>query len=475
MRKIKLALFSTMIISSQILAQNIVFQGMVSQSPDAELTINMPVAGKYFVGNKAVVQIKDGKYHYEAKMTQPGIVSLSNNFRTAHLFVEPDKTYVVNFDKEAIQYVGNDEVFQTFLNELGIYQNARDVVDIKAHTTLEAKQKYYSTWLNATEEKLKKAVQEGVVPSQYYTTLYNLMKLKIQDVQITDYFFTYREQYEQHPEKWEAFKASYLPAWELVSQEMLANPAFGSYAGQSTFIDRYKSLKDIETTGKVQYGDGKVPFQILAIQFMRKHLPEHWIETAWANKIHLGVEQYKFEKEWLDNFVEFKAAYGNSVLMPWVTTQVKKVEDYHDSSKKNEAQFVKDYQKINSFQELFKSLKGKVTYIDLWATWCAPCRTELQFSKKNHHILEEMGVQSVYLSVDVDKSDALWKKMISNLGLSGWHLRSNATFKKDIDKVIGNGIPYYIILGKDGAPKVWGAKRPSDQQELFDQLKAYLE
>lgn len=33
------------------------------------------------------------------------------------------------------------------------------------------------------------------------------------------------------------------------------------------------------------------------------------------------------------------------------------------------------------------------------------------------------------------------------------------------------GIPYYMILDKNGQPVVWNAKRPSDKNELIEQLK----
>lgn len=476
MKYFKLSIITTLLAAGLLNAQKIILEGVVEQSPDAEVKINTPIAGRYYSGNNAITKIKDGKYRYEVELSKPGIVTLSNDFRYTYLFAEPGKTYNINFSKKGAEYAGKEAEQQQFLKDLGLYLNPRNTINIDAHKTVEAKEAYYEEKLKNAEQKLKQALESSLISPSNYDQIYNLIKLKIQDFQSTDYYFTFRSDYEQSPEKWNDFKNNYLKSWQAIYSDAYANPTFTAYPGQVIFIERYKGLKDIEQHGTLQFGNQNVPYRVASTDFYKTNVPKPLIENAWANTIYDGIADNKFEKEWISNFNAFKKAYPQSPLTKLVAKDIKRVEDYHNTSNKKGAEFIKDYDKITSFTDLFKNLKGKVSYVDMWATWCAPCRIEMQYSKKNHDILEKMGVQSVYLSVDRDKDDEKWKKMITSLDLEGLHLRSvNPKFKKEIDGKIGNGIPYYIIVGKDGEVKKWGAKRPSDQQDLFDELKNYLD
>jgi thiol-disulfide isomerase/thioredoxin len=52
------------------------------------------------------------------------------------------------------------------------------------------------------------------------------------------------------------------------------------------------------------------------------------------------------------------------------------------------------------------SLKGKVVLLDLWASWCAPCREELPLLDDLAHRLRGEGVEIIAVSVDEDRAAA---------------------------------------------------------------------
>lgn len=468
-----LSLLGILLFSQYTIAQ-VTISGTVSNSPDPDVSFNLPVDGKFFAGNNKTVKISDkNTYLLKIDLKNPGFISVTNDFKIAHIYAEPGKSYQVNFDEKEINYADKTARKQIFLNDLGLYLDARSEVDVNARTNIKEKKIFYDNLLKEKKEQLDIALQQQLITKNEYDLFLNLIELKIQDYKSADYFFTYRLLFEQNDEKRADFNKEYVSAWENIYESAFKNKAFAQYLSPTEFTERLKGFRDIKETNFLNFDTKGMPYGIYQIQYFKALLPKDLIEFDWANRIYEGIQANNFEKEWIENYAEFKKAYPKSKLIPLLKPYIAKVEDFH-ADKKGDVVFVDNYENINSFKELFSQLKGKITYIDMWATWCGPCRQELQYSKKNHKILEEMGVLPLYLSVDLDVQDGVWKKMIKKLGLEGLHMRSNNVFKAEIDKILNQGIPYYIIVGKDGEVKVWGAKRPSDQKLLFEQLQQYL-
>ena len=50
----------------------------------------------------------------------------------------------------------------------------------------------------------------------------------------------------------------------------------------------------------------------------------------------------------------------------------------------------------------FKDLQGKVIFLNLWATWCGPCRSEMAAIQKLYESMDKEKVSFVMLSLDKD-------------------------------------------------------------------------
>jgi thiol-disulfide isomerase/thioredoxin len=109
--------------------------------------------------------------------------------------------------------------------------------------------------------------------------------------------------------------------------------------------------------------------------------------------------------------------------------------------------------------------KGKVVYVDVWATWCGPCKKEIPALQK---LEEEMkGTDVVFISYSVDelKDAAKWKKMVETEKLGGVQLMGDAAFKSTIcvDYKI-NAIPRFLLFDKAGKIVSIDASRPSNPE-----------
>lgn len=121
------------------------------------------------------------------------------------------------------------------------------------------------------------------------------------------------------------------------------------------------------------------------------------------------------------------------------------------------------YNDINGEQITSEDLKGKVIYIDVWATWCGPCKAEIPHLKTMEEELHDQNIAFVSISVDNDKS--AWEKMVEEKELKGYQLFAPEAWESEIIKNYAiRGIPRFIMIDKEGKLVNANATRPSNPE-----------
>ena len=119
-----------------------------------------------------------------------------------------------------------------------------------------------------------------------------------------------------------------------------------------------------------------------------------------------------------------------------------------------------------------KSLKGKYVFIDIWATWCSPCRQDLPFLEKIEEQFQGKNIVFLGISIDNVKDRIKWSTLVNEKQLGGIQLLADKEFKSEFIKSYAiNSIPRYILLDTYGNIVNANAPRPSDPK-LVDLLNS---
>jgi len=116
---------------------------------------------------------------------------------------------------------------------------------------------------------------------------------------------------------------------------------------------------------------------------------------------------------------------------------------------------------VNGNKVSLSDFKGKYVMIDVWATWCGPCRNEIPHYARIADKYKGKNIQ--FVSISLDSKERGWKAFIAKEKNAAIQLidtrasNSPLAIKYDV-----RGIPRFILINPEGRIEEWQAPRPSD-------------
>jgi thiol-disulfide isomerase/thioredoxin len=122
-------------------------------------------------------------------------------------------------------------------------------------------------------------------------------------------------------------------------------------------------------------------------------------------------------------------------------------------------------------------LRGKIVYVDIWATWCGPCVGELPHLKALKGKFEgDEEVSFVLFSVDKDR-EAWKKKVVKDMkGLGNYNIvdTSKSGPSPIMQAYMVRGIPQYLLIDQSGNIVNVNAPRPSEGNVTVEAIRKLL-
>ena len=350
--------------------------------------------------------------------------------------------------------------------------------DTLPYPALNAIQEKNSILHNALNEYIKKyrPSKEFIRNESIYLELFSMSQ-----------FFYYKNRqkfhigkaYYRNEELWQGLEDSFLLECQLNDENLLSITDFPLFI--STYLMRTKERLWMNPELMAHFYENDEDVKMI------ENDPENFLREKIINKYFTGkTAEFLYAllfqgagEENDDNLPEiysrFKQKYPTSQYLLFIKPKIVKIEERRNRKLTEEILLITETESIQTFEEVLNLVKGKTVLLDMWGTWCTPCRKE--FSNHSNSIkdyFKAKPLEYLYIANYDEDREALWKELIQYYNLSGTHILANRNLTKDIMvKIKSKSYPTNIIIKKDGSYEL--ITLPKGQKEFYEKIDSILQ
>lgn len=234
-----------------------------------------------------------------------------------------------------------------------------------------------------------------------------------------------------------------------------------------------KSLREKYTNDQLSQLYKKDSLHYKYVDIIKQELEDPYRQLVLVNYILSASKQKQHESSLVSLYEDLNNSYPDNPFSSYIKEDIDPIIAYHHkiTEKLPQTVLMVEGEEINSLTTLLKSFTGQKLYIDIWATWCGPCKREFA----NNHLIEDLliekGYKKLYISIDKQEVKDKWIELIKFYNLAGYHHLASQEFFIDFEKNYSTGdgmvyIPQYLVIDENGNIITNNAPRPGLPDEL---------
>lgn len=413
------------------------------------------ITGQY--EQKQLTVQPDGSFCIQLPICHPAAVNLGCNFMSGYIYISPGETtsVEVNFPEicrsqsrlrkdesplgEKYYFTGafaalNNEMMNNPVNNIQVIQDFTQMLnDIHAMNS----EQFKTYWLGIYEKMTQKLDQQENISDTYR----RLLKLRLQ-IDIAE----------------QLVSGSYLIEYAYRNVKNIPRDAELKDFTKPVFTDAYYDFLPQLMPNEPILLLSSTPYPIKVLQYSKLPLEKY----MGANKgvlfdliaaQHLTAPILEFQP--LNDEQLAKAEAISPVFKEVIGNMNEKLKQTIEENKKK-SDYKVDRVNLSNIpkEELFNAIttpyRGKVVFVDFWATWCGPCRDALKEAEPVKAEMKDKDVVFLYLASE-NSPKGTWEQMIPDI--KGEHYRvTNEQWEYWVSKFGIRGVPSYMVLAKDGTP-----------------------
>lgn len=196
-----------------------------------------------------------------------------------------------------------------------------------------------------------------------------------------------------------------------------------------------------------------------------------WIVTSLSKipnellKGYYALEKVESFKSYDESYLAYKKLIEPYLLSDYLKEKVKAFEMTIRKFEAGVPAFDFAGTDVTGKEHKLSDYKGNLVYVDVWATWCGPCKEQMPALKELEKKFHGQPVTFLSISVDHPKNRSKWEEYVKDEQLKGVQLMADKAFESDVAQAYSiNAIPRFMIFDGDGNIITTKAPRPSDEK-----------